>query len=210
LALVTNPVQLSDPLCIVADRVTIRSVAEPDLADLQKINGDPEVTRFLPYATWQSHADAQAWLERMRRLSEEQGARQLVIVDNESQRVIGTLLVFKPDESSRCVEIGYVVGREHWRRGFASAALNALLDHLFSTAGLRRVEAQVNPANTASTCLLLSLGFVLEGHLRERYEGKGEIHGVDLYGLLAREWDQRMGPENVVNEDRAIEPRQRV
>lgn len=169
-------------------RLTVRQVTEADLAGLMTINGDPLVTHFLPYPTWRHDGDAEAWYRRMVNLSGETGARQLVIERSGDRMVVGSILVFKFDEASRRAELGYVVGRRHWRQGYASEALRALLAHLFCAQGMRRVEAEVNPENVASTALLRALGFSLEGHLRERYEAKGKVYGVDVYGLLAREW----------------------
>lgn len=177
-----------DEIEIKTERLTVRPVTEADLEGLMAINGDPEVTNFLPYATWESPEDASAWYQRMANFSRETGARQLVLVHTQQQLVIGTLLAFKFDEASRRAELGYVIGRSHWRQGFASEAVRALLVHLFGTQGLRRVEAEVNPENAASCALLKALGFTLEGHLRERYEAKGKIYGVNVYGLLASDW----------------------
>jgi ribosomal-protein-alanine N-acetyltransferase len=175
---------------IASERLALRAVAASDLPDLMKINGDSEVTRFLPYATWETDADAEAWLERMNRLAQEAGARQLVLVRTEDQRVVGTALLFKFDEASKRVELGYVVGRAHWRQGYAREALRALLDLLFGELGMRRVEAEVDPDNAGSVALLRALGFMCEGHLRERYAAKGKVYGVNIYGLLAREWSR--------------------
>lgn len=174
-------------------RTTLREVSGADLSDLLEINGDPEVTRYLPYATWASDADATAWLERMQALGMNGNARQLVIARNEDDKVIGTVLLFKYDEGSNRVELGYVIGRRHWRRGYAAEALGALLDHLFGAMGIRRVEAEVNPENAASNALLRKLGFTHEGFLRERWVAKGETYGVNVYGLLAE--DRVRGPD---------------
>jgi RimJ/RimL family protein N-acetyltransferase len=63
---------------IPAERLTLRPAAERDLPDLLEINGDPEVTRFLPYATWQSLDDGAAWLRRMETLGSTGTGQQLV------------------------------------------------------------------------------------------------------------------------------------
>lgn len=176
---------------VTTSRITLREVGAEDLPDLMAVNGDPEVTHFLPYATWQSLSDAAAWLERMSKLMVTGSARQLVIVRNADRKVIGTVLLFKFDEGSNRLELGYALGREHWKQGYAAEALRALLSHLFTGLGIRRVEAEVNPANTASNALLQSLGFTLEGFLRERWVAKGAAYGVNVYGLLASEWPAR-------------------
>ncbi|MBL8333869.1 MAG: GNAT family N-acetyltransferase, partial [Rubrivivax sp.] len=46
-------------------RLVLRPVSADDLPALMGINGDPEVTRFLPYRTWQGLEDAHSWLARM-------------------------------------------------------------------------------------------------------------------------------------------------
>jgi hypothetical protein len=37
---------------VVTPRTTLREVCVDDLPDLMEVNGDPEVTHFLPYTTW--------------------------------------------------------------------------------------------------------------------------------------------------------------
>jgi ribosomal-protein-alanine N-acetyltransferase len=174
-------------------RTTLREVCAGDLADLMDVNGDPEVTRFLPYATWRSASDASDWLERMSRLTATGFARQLVIVRSVDAKVIGTALLFKFDEGSNRLELGYALGRAHWKQGYATEALRALLAHAFTDMRVRRVEAEVNPANAASNALLCSLGFTREGFLRERWVAKGATYGVNVYGLLASDWPARAG-----------------
>jgi [ribosomal protein S5]-alanine N-acetyltransferase len=173
---------------VTTPRTTLREVRADDLPDLMAVNGDPEVTHFLPYATWQSLSDASAWLERMNTLMATGSAKQLVIVRNADSKVIGTALLFKFDEGSNRVELGYALGRAHWKQGYATEALRALLAHAFADMRIRRIEAEVNPANLASNALLKSLGFTQEGYLRERWVAKGAAYGVNIYGLLAAEW----------------------
>jgi ribosomal-protein-alanine N-acetyltransferase len=174
-----------------ADRVALRPVDTADLADLLEINGDPEVTRFLPYATWKSESDGQAWLDRMNGLSAAGTARQLVVARRSDSKVIGTVLLFRYEPSSSRLEIGYVLGRDHWRKGYAREALALAIDHAFTQQSIRRIEAEVNPANHASNGLLRTLGFRHEGVLRQRWVDKGNAYDVNVYGLLASEWATR-------------------
>jgi RimJ/RimL family protein N-acetyltransferase len=173
---------------VTTPRTTLREVCADDLPDLMEVNGDPDVTQFLPYAAWRSLADASAWLDRMNQLAGAGSARQLVIVRNLDSKAIGTALLFKYEEGSNRVELGYALGRAHWRQGYAAEALRALLSHVFAVMQIRRVEAEVNPGNMASNALLRSLKFTQEGYLRERWVAKGVTYGVNIYGLLASDW----------------------
>jgi RimJ/RimL family protein N-acetyltransferase len=171
-------------------RTTVRELLEQDLPDLYEVNADPQVTRFLPYATWESASDAAAWFDRMAALAASGSGRQLVIVMNADAKVIGTALLFKYDEGSHRLELGYVLGRRYWGQGYADEALRGLLGHIFGVVGIRRVEAEVNPANGASHAVLRRLGFTQEGLLRERWTAKGQTYSTHIYGLLAAEWRQ--------------------
>ena len=175
-----------------APRLQLRPVAAADLPALMHINGDDEVTKFLPYASWTKLEDAQAWLQRMDTLAQSGESRQLVIVRNEDAAVVGTVLLFRYEEGSARLEIGYVLGRAHWRQGYAREALVAVLAHAFGDMSIRRIEAQVNTANTASNALLLALGFQHEGLLRQRWVDKGAARDVHFYGCLAGEWTPGM------------------
>ena len=71
---------------------------------------------------------------------------------------------------------------------YAREALTVLLDHAFSSLGLRRIEADVDPRNQGSLNTLEALGFRREGYLRQRWRVAGEIQDSVLMGLLASEW----------------------
>jgi ribosomal-protein-alanine N-acetyltransferase len=179
---------LTLPLPILTDRTEIRLVEERDLPDLLAVNGDDEATRFLPYESWRSMEDAQAWLLRMKSFQDSGVALQFVIVERQSNIAIGTCLLFKYDEASARADIGYVLGRRFWRQGYAREALRALIAHAFHTQGVRRLEAEVHTHNEPSNNLIVQLGFSREGVLRQRYVSKGEIRDINIYGLLKDEY----------------------
>ena len=169
-------------------RFTIRPVNGGDLDDLFEINSDEAVTRFLPYKTWRTGDDGSAWLARMQALGATGTGQQLVIERSEDRKVVGTILLFKFDEGSARLELGYALGRAHWRNGYAREALQAVCGHAFRQLSVRRMEAEVDPLNTASNALLVALGFVREGMLRQRWITKGVANDTNIYGCLAHEW----------------------
>jgi RimJ/RimL family protein N-acetyltransferase len=173
---------------ITTQRLALRLVREEDLPSLLEMNADDAVTRFLPYESWRGMEDAREWLGRaVARLAAGE-AWQFVIVQRASGRVIGSCLLFHFDLPNGRAELGYLLGREHWGAGYMQEAAAALIDFAFGTAGLRRLEAQIDPRNEASARLLERVGFVKEGHLRQRWDSKGDISDSGLYGLLRSEW----------------------
>lgn len=179
------------PNPIETPRLCLRLVAESDLPALLEVNGNDEVTRFLPYATWSSLADGEAWLKRMTDLQASGLALQFVIAEKRNGVAIGTCLLFRYEEASARAELGYVLGRSHWGQGYMREALAALIDCAFLRLSLRRLEAEVDPRNLPSARLLQGFGFQKEGLLRQRWVLKGEARDVEAFGLLRDEWSAR-------------------
>ena len=174
-------------------RLTIRPVQANDLPDLLAVNGDDAVTHFLPYASWGGLDDGTAWLARMQALDAAGTGIQLAIEQRADGRVLGGVLLFNFNEGSARIELGYVLGRAHWRQGVAREAITAVCDQAFGPLGIRRIEAEVNPDNHASNNLLQRIGFVLEGRARQRWVAKGQTYDTQLYGCLASEWQPGLG-----------------
>ena len=182
---------LQPPPPIDTPRLQVRLLAESDLPALMDVNGDAQVTRFLPYATWLTLDDAHAWFARMRTFQETGLALQFVVADKQSGDAIGTCLVFRFEEASAQAELGFVLARSYWGSGYMREALTALVDAAFATMGVRRLEAVADSRNAASTGLLRRLGFVREGVLRERWLEDGVPCDAEVYGLLRRDWSPR-------------------
>lgn len=179
---------LTSPALIDSPRLTVRLVTEADLPALLAVNGDPGVTRFLPYATWTTLPDAETWYRRMMEMQDTGSALQFVVALKPAGTAIGTCLLFRHDEGSARAELGYVLGSAHQGAGYMHEALTALINAAFGSMGLRRLEAEVDPRNTASVQLLKRLGFVREGLLREKWLTGGKANDVEIHGLLSREW----------------------
>jgi RimJ/RimL family protein N-acetyltransferase len=63
----------------------------------------------------------------------------------------------QPDDPTMA-ELGYRLVRRHWRKGLASEASRALLQHAFETAGRRKVIAQTMAVNLGSRGVMEAIG----------------------------------------------------
>ena len=105
-------------------------------------------------------------------------------------RLIGTCTLFQINDQCRRAELGYMLGSFAWGQGYMREALRAFLAHAFSEMNLNRIEADTDPRNEPSLRLLASLGFVKEGHFRERWIVDGEVSDSAMFGLLRSDWIQ--------------------
>jgi RimJ/RimL family protein N-acetyltransferase len=102
--------------------------------------------------------------------------------------LVGTCSLFHLVAQCRRAEIGYGIVREHWRQGYMFEAVSTVIKFAFEDLALNRLEADIDPRNTASARSLEKLGFVKEGLLRERWIVGAETSDSALYGLLAKDW----------------------
>ncbi len=63
----------------------------------------------------------------------------------------------------RSAYLGYYVFAPHQGAGYVSEAVGMLIPYVFSTMGLHRLEANIQPGNTASLALARRCGFRYEG-----------------------------------------------
>ncbi|MBL8508695.1 MAG: GNAT family N-acetyltransferase, partial [Chitinimonas sp.] len=61
------------------------------------------------------------------------------------------------------MEIGWLIHREYWGRGYASEAGQAALSYALEVVQAARVEAHIEPANLASLAVARKLGMAVDG-----------------------------------------------
>ena len=171
-----------------ASRVSLRWISAKDTDAFFAIYSNPEVMRY-----WSTPplADRDAAANLITKIHEDWKRRMILkwgIALRTDDQLIGSITLFNLDFTHRRAEIGYALGREHWGHGYMNEALMALLKYAFEDLNLHRIEADVDPRNTASNKTVERLGFQREGYLRERWQVNGEIQDAYFYGLLRQEW----------------------
>ncbi len=170
-------------------RLELHLVTERDLPALLRVHKVDAVSRYLPFDTWKCMEDAEIWFEKVKQRRRDGLSIQWAICDRDDKTLYGTCLMFGYEKESRRVEIGYGLGQDAWGKGFASEAVARMIDYAFIDMDLRRLDARVDPRNSASRKVLQRLGFDHEGCQREREVLKGELVDVDLFGLLRANWN---------------------
>jgi RimJ/RimL family protein N-acetyltransferase len=177
---------------IQTERLRLRRLAQADLPALMPYYTDPVYLQYLPNPPWKGLADGDIWYARMQERQKDGAALQLVIEDL-AGTIVGICLLFNLDEAGRRVELGYALGPAYWGRGYAREAVGGLLKYAFEAQDLRRIDATIDPRNTASRKVLDYFGFQHEGTIRERTVMQGQIVDSAIFGLLKREWRESSG-----------------
>jgi [ribosomal protein S5]-alanine N-acetyltransferase len=93
----------------------------------------------------------------------------------------------------RSAYLGYYLGAPYAGQGLMSEAIALVLTHAFTEMGLHRVEANIQPDNTASLALVAKLGFVREGYSRRYLKIRGRWRDHERWAILVEDWRARRG-----------------
>jgi RimJ/RimL family protein N-acetyltransferase len=102
-----------------------------------------------------------------------------VIWDEDKQLAVGRAGFHEGPGDSGLVEIGYAVDPEHRRRGYARAALEALLARAAAAPDVRRVRVSIRPDNLPSYNLAMQYGFTKVGEQWDDEDGLEVVYEVD-------------------------------
>ena len=134
--------------------------------------------------------DAKMILDSMEKSRELNQSIRWGITLKESGQLIGTIGLNNLSLKSKRAEIGYELHPDHWRQGYTTEAVSAVIDYAFQQLGLFRIGAITYPANTSSNHLLLKMGFTLEGTLRGYLFQRNQSHDAYVFSLTRPEWDK--------------------
>jgi len=168
----------------------IRRPCPKDATDIFKYASDPEVAR---YVLWEPHStlgeSRRFVLDLCRRLRSGYPSSWVVTLRS-TGKVIGTIGFVSYSTDNRCAELGYSLSREYWNRGYTTQALRAVIDSIFTSLPLNRLEAQHDIRNPASGRVMQKCGLRQEGLLHGRILNKGEYIDTVLYAILRSDWEK--------------------
>ena len=164
-------------------RFVLRPLTRADAPALYPSFSDPDLMRWWSRGPFASVEELAEWLVPDSGWEE---GRSWAVAESEAGRALGRLSAI--DRGDGITELGWLVVRERQGEGIAREALAALITHLFRGERRRRLYADIDPDNTASNRLVESLGFTLEGRLREQWTTHIGRRDSLIWGLLASEW----------------------
>lgn len=175
-----------------AQRISLRWLTNADVADLFEIFSNAEAMQYWSSPPYKTASQAQQLLDHIHESFAKKDLFQWGIEHHQDRRIIGTCTLLNICASSRRAEIGYMLSRRYWRQGYMQEMLTTLINYCFNELNLNRLEADVDPRNSASMGLLEKLGFQKEGYMRERWIFEHDIQDTVFYGLLRRDWLNRI------------------
>lgn len=165
---------------IETERLTLRPFREDDVVALFNLSQEPDVMRYVGdrrvptlQEAWRAVA---GWLGHW----DLRGYGQWAIEERGSGQFIGRTGIINPAEWPG-PEVGYLLGKPWWGRGYAIEAARAAMDWGFEQIGFTDLISLIDPDNHASIAVATRLGETLRG------ETELSGHRVLIYGITRAE-----------------------
>lgn len=138
-------------------RLTLRELVPDDLDFLASMMADPEVSHH--YDRRFSREAADEWLHRQLERYASDGHGLWLAVEKATGTPVGQVgLMMQTVENRRRPEIGWLLDRKQWGKGYATEAGAAVRDLAFSRWKYPEVISLIRPANTSSQQVAERLG----------------------------------------------------
>lgn len=173
---------LIETMRLETERLIIRRFNYNDKEGLFELMSDPETCSddggYRPIEKNDEKFDA-----IVQRFSAE--TNRFAVVLKKTGETIGTIHLMDVDRGVDALELGYVINKNHRRRGYAYECTSAVMDFCFDKVDVEMMVAAAFTFNVKSQNLLLKLGFTQEGitHKAMKHGVFGTADLVNYYKL---------------------------
>jgi len=115
--------------------------------------------------------------------------RQRFIIEKKDGKRVGTITHWLAQPES-FMEIGYNIVRAERGHGRGTEAVQLIVDYLFLSKDIARIQAFTDVRNKASQRVLEKAGFKREGNLRGAGFVRGRRTDAYIYGLVREDWKE--------------------
>ena len=161
---------------ICTQRLRLRRLTTDDWKNLASMLQDENVMYAYEHAF--SEDEVTQWLERqMVRYEKEDGLGLLAVDLKDDGTFIGQCgLTYQNVNGTIVPEIGYLLKKEFWHRGYASEAASAIRDYAFDCLHMDEVWSIIRENNFASQAVAIRLGMTPRCRIVKHYYDMDMVH----------------------------------
>ena len=162
------------PVLFETHHLIVRVIESADRPSVHEYASDPLVVRYLEWGP-NTVEETQQFIDLAIEQQQQHPRLQydLAICRKDFNQLIGACRLQITDPLSGKAEIGYCLNQKYWNRGFATEAIQGLVDYAFQHWGVSMVLASTDPDNHASIRILQKVGMkkILELNKNKRRQG---------------------------------------
>lgn len=177
---------------IESERLVLRAFQYTDDEDMLTYwISDPEIQSMYSEPVYTTKQEVKELLDKYITSYEKPDYYRWAIIEKQSQICIGQIAIFLVNDKNHFCEIEYALGRKFHRKGYATEAVNAILDFSFNQVNFHKVQVCHKEGNLASQGVIRKCKFTYEGTLRDFFYVNGGYVNRLYYSMLKDEYVKR-------------------
>lgn len=162
-----------------SERVFLRPYTQADFVQLHRILSNKETMHAWGHGF--SKKESQEWLEKQLAHYQQYGFGIWAIVEKQSGKIIGNAGLNHTEinlkgKTQKIVEIGYLLHRDFWNKGYGSEVARMCAKYGFETLGLEEAYCLIKEDNLSSLKVAKKLSMQKVGEYPKPYKGKKINH----------------------------------
>lgn len=168
-------------------RLILKPIEVEDLKFLLNLRWEQEVMNYLIHdpISFKNQTD---WFNNLKKTDL---ALSIFIKEDNELKIIGTIGLYEMNARHQRAIWRIRLDPTHQGKGYATEAINLILDYGFNTLNLNKIISDSFADNAAIVNLTLKLGFKQEGLLVGHYFHKGEFRDAIQFGLLRKDFNHK-------------------
>lgn len=160
-------------------QIILKKFSSADIDDFMTWATDDEVTKYMMWNSYNSRSEAESFFVDV--VEKHPWFKAICL----GKKTVGSITLDKGKGVHSCkAELGYVIARQYWGKGWTTQAIKLAIETGFEDLNIERIEAYVDPTNIGSQKVLEKNGFIQEGLLKNYVIQKGVVKDRLLYSLL--------------------------
>jgi RimJ/RimL family protein N-acetyltransferase len=165
----------------------LRKLESPDLEDVFEYAKDEDISKYTRFKAHKTLQDTKIFFQVIKQKHLNRLALCLAIEIKSLKKVIGTISFQDISETNERTEIGFVLSKKFWSKGYMTQSLEKMLELGFKKIKFNRIEAFCDIENIKSIKLLKSF-MQFEGILREREKKENRFSSVNVFSILRKDY----------------------
>lgn len=157
------------------ERLYLREMKQADFQSLCRILQDEQT--MYAYEGAFCDTEVQDWLDRQISRYQKWNFGLWAVIQKETEEMIGQCgLTMQPWKDAEVLEIGYLLERLYWHKGYATEAAMACKKYAFETLKANEVCSIIRDTNIASQNVAIRNGMILTDKWTKHYKGVDMPH----------------------------------
>jgi RimJ/RimL family protein N-acetyltransferase len=170
-------------------RLIIRPIKLEDKNEVFEYRSDREINKYQGWIPT-TLIDVEMFIGKIsKQINEPKTWFQFIIIEKETQKIIGDLGIHFFDNENKQVEIGCTLNKNFQNKGYATESLKRVIDYLFKELSKHRIIASIDPENKNSIQLVERIGFRKEAHFVESLFINEKWVDDLIFAMIEKDWE---------------------